>query len=87
MSRVISRTMERANLGCILGGAVGTLLTGAVIALPGLNIVLAPVVAAATVTTVTVSGAAAGTVVGGVAGAISGTKEESREQRRKKKHA
>lgn len=87
MSRIISRAMECANLGGVLGGAAGILLTGVVIALPGVNVVLAPVVAAATVATITVSGAAAGTVIGGAAGAISGAKEESRERRQQKNHS
>lgn len=87
MSRIISHTMECASLGGILGGAVGTLLTGVVIALPGVNIVLAPVVAAAAVTTVTVSGSAAGTLIGGTAGAIGGFKEDAKERRQQHKHA
>ena len=83
MGRIFERVSAGAGLGCTIGGALGTLLTGVTIALPGINIILAPVVAAATVATVAVSGAAAGTLVGATAGAISGVSQESKDRRRK----
>lgn len=82
MGRIISRTYEGAATGALIGGAVGTLLTDVVIALPGIDIVLAPVVAAATVATITVSGPTAGTVIGGTACAVSGFVEDTQERKR-----
>ena len=72
MSNLLSRITEGATCGGLLGGAIGTLFAGAILALPGINIVLAPVAAAAA-TTITVSGSAAGTLLGGVAGAVGGS--------------
>lgn len=76
MGRILKRASEGASLGAVLGGALGTLLAGATLALPGLNIVIAPFMIAAAATTVTVSGTAAGTLVGGAGGAIAGAVEE-----------
>ncbi len=81
MSHKFNRASAGAGLGGVFGTAIDTLLNGVVIALPGVNIVLAPIVAAAKVSTVTVSGGAVGTLVGGIAGAISGAKADAKERR------
>lgn len=78
MSKAISRGAEGAGLGGTLGFALGTLLSGVTLAIPGLNIVLAPVVLAATAATTTVSCSALGTAVGGVSGMLSGAREDKR---------
>ena len=65
-----------AGFGGSIGWGLGTIFAGTTLALPGINIVVAPIVAAAAATTVVVSGTAVGTVVGGVAGAIGGAKDE-----------
>jgi len=65
MSKIISRGMEGAAFGGIMGTALGTIFTGITLAIPGVNIVVTPLLAAATVATaatVTVSGGALGTV-------------------------
>ena len=81
MSKTIENGISGATFGGILGGALGTLLTGVTLFIPGLNIIVAPVAiaaAATAATTVTVSGAALGTAIGGTAGVISGAVEDSR---------
>ena len=64
MTNFFERVSSGAGLGCTIGGALGVLFAGATLAIPGVNIVVAPLIAAATATTVTVSGSAAGTVIG-----------------------
>lgn len=81
MGRIFERSSAYAGLGSVIGGAIGTLLVGTTIALPGVNIVVAPLVAAAA-TTITVSGSAAGTLIGATAGAISGARENAAERRK-----
>ena len=73
----MSNMFERGILGGTFGGALGTVLAGTVLALPGINIVLAPVAAATAIAaTATVSTTAACTLAGATAGAISGAKED-----------
>lgn len=81
MSKSISRGTEGAFFGNTLGFSIGTLLTGVTLALPGINIVVAPLVVAAVAGTATVSCSAVGTLIGGVGGAISGAAEDVKERR------
>lgn len=69
MSDFFQDIIDGATAGGILGGAIGTVLTGVTLVIPGVNIVAASAALAATAIT-TASGAAAGTVIGGAAGAI-----------------
>ena len=80
MGKILENATSGATLGGILGGALGVLLSGATIALPGVNVVLAPIIVAKTVATVTVSCGAVGRLTGGTAGAISGAREEKKER-------
>lgn len=75
---IFQRGLDGAALGATMGGALGTIFAGVTLALPGVNIVVAPLMVAAAATTVTLSGTAAGTVVGGTAGLISGAREKRR---------
>ena len=75
---IFERGLAGGAFGGMLGGSIGTLLAGATLAIPGVNIVVAPIMAAAAATTITVSGSAFGTAIGATAGAISGAKEKAR---------
>ena len=77
MMGIFERGLAGGAFGGMLGGAIGTVLAGATLALPGVNIVVAPLMAAAA-TTVTVSGSALGTAIGCTVGAISGSKEDAK---------
>ena len=79
MSKKVARAMEYGGFGGSIGLALGTLFAGATLALPGINIVVAPFVAAAAATSVTISAGAAGTLVGSTIGFICGAKEEKEE--------
>ena len=69
MGIIFSRASEGAILGNMIGGAIGTLA----MAIPGVNVITAPVMVAALTAA---SGSAAGTLIGGAAGAVSGAIEE-----------
>ena len=69
LSNFFQDIIDGAGAGGMLGGPICTLFTGVALAIPGVNIVAAPVVLATTAIT-TASGAAAGTVIGGTVGAI-----------------
>ena len=85
MSKKVSRAMEYGGFGGSIGLALGTLFAGATLAIPGVNIVVAPLVAAAAATTVAVSGTAVGTLAGSTVGFISGAKEEQKEKKQQRK--
>ena len=77
MSRMFEEGLMGGTFGGMLGGALGTIFTGAVLALPGVNIVMAPIVAAAVATTITASRVADGTTTTPLAEATTITVTES----------
>lgn len=81
MSKALEKGINGCTFGSMIGGALGTIFMGTVLALPGVNIVVAPLVAAAA-TTITVSGAAAGTVIGGTTGVVKGAIEDAKDRKR-----
>ena len=78
MKRMFERGMQGA--GGMMGATIGAILAGATLAIPGVNLVAAPIVAAAVATTASASGAAWGTAIGGTVGAISGAVEDAQEK-------
>ena len=80
MSKKVEKGLLYGGFGGSIGFALGTLFAGVTLALPGVNIVVAPIIAAAAATTVTVSGSAVGTLVGSTIGYASGAAEEKQEE-------
>ena len=77
----MKKAYVRGIQGAIFGSTLGTVLAGVALALPGVNIVAAPIIAAAAVATI--SGSMVGTAVGATAGAISGAAEDRKENNKK----
>lgn len=79
MDKTVARSASCAGLGGMIGGAIGQMFEGAVLTLPGINIVLAPVVATRVIP---LSCSAVGSLIGAGVGMVSGAVETARERKR-----
>lgn len=83
MNKFFEYGFAGASLSGIIGGAVGTILTGIAIAAPGVNLIAAPLAVAATAAASSASATAVGTLVGGSVGGAVGAVEDAEERKKR----